>query len=40
MFPSINTQKWLELSHDRVLVGIGLDRDPSRLSVLDQPGPA
>lgn len=39
MLPRINSQQRLELSYNRVLVGICADLDLSCLSVLDKPCP-
>lgn len=39
VLPSIHTQNWAELAHDRILVGICLDLDAARLCILDQPCP-
>ena len=40
MLPRINAQQRPELSHNRVLVRVGLDADGAGLGVLDQPRPA
>ena len=40
MFPSVDAEQRLIPTNDRILVGVGLNRDVPSLSVLDQPGPA
>jgi hypothetical protein len=40
VFPSINSQQRLELTHNRILVSICLDTNVSRSGILDQPSPS
>jgi hypothetical protein len=40
VLPCVNTQDWLVLADNRVLVSIGLDQHLAGLSVLNQPGPS